>query len=196
MRSWQGKESDLCRTPQLLDVSKQAVDVLTSSESCEAFSREVHHYVRDYIQLADQKAGFLFAALSASSLLAYNTGLYRHEALLSWFDSPHRWKAAQLTAFFAVIPLICSAAAAVAVVIPRRESHPGIVFWQGIIRFRNKRDYADKVIAADSAILTRALLEDAYGLAKACRRKYRALRIAIWAGTIGAASTLLFLLIK
>ena len=156
----------------------------------------MHHYVRDYIQLADQKAGFLFAALSASSLLAYNLGLYRHEALLSWFNSPAKWKPAQLTAFFAVVPLICSAAAAVAVVIPRRDSRPGLVFWEGIVRFRSGQEYADEVIGADAAALTRAFLEDAYDLTRACKRKYLALEIAIWAGALGAASTLLFLLTK
>lgn len=170
--------------------------MLASPQSCEAFSREVHHYVRDYIQLADQKAGFLFAALSASSLLAYNLGLYRHEALLSWLDSPQKWQTSQLAAFFAVIPLVCSAAAAVAVVIPRRESRPGLVFWEGIVRFRNRQEYADTVIKADAAILTRAFLEDVYDLTRACRRKYLALEIAIWAGATGAASTLIFLLSK
>jgi hypothetical protein len=62
------------------------------------------------------------------------------------------------------------------------------------VKFQSSADYADRVVSTEPAMLTRALLADAYDLATVCRRKYLALGGAIWAGAIGTLATILFLL--
>jgi hypothetical protein len=177
------------------DVSNTSITPSTfRSEATDTFAREVHHYVRDYIQLADQKAGLIFATLSALSILAYNLGLYNSHGLLCWLKPLEKWRFTELTAFLAILSTSCSAISALVVIIPRRDSVRGIGFWDSVVKFQSSADYAHKVVSTEPAMLTRALLEDAYELATVCRRKYLALGGAIWAGAVGTVATILFLL--
>jgi hypothetical protein len=48
------------------------------------------------------------------------------------------------------------------VIIPRRDSVRGIVFWNSVVKFQSSADYADRVVSTEPAMLTRALLADAY----------------------------------
>jgi hypothetical protein len=136
----------------------------------------------------------IFAALSALSVLAYNLGLYNRHGLLCWIQPPEKWRFTEVIAFLAILSTSCSAISALVVIIPRRDSVRGIVFWNSVVKFQSSADYADRVVSTEPAMLTRALLEDAYDLATVCRRKYLALGGAIWAGAIGTVATILFLL--
>ena len=146
--------------------------------------------------LPTKKAGLIFAALSALSVLAYNLGLYNRHGLLCWIQPPEKWRFTELIAFLAILSTSCSAISALLVIIPRRDSVRGIVFCRRTpsVKFQSSADYADRVVSTEPAMLTRALLEDAYDLATVCRRKYLALGGAIWAGAIGTVATILFLL--
>jgi hypothetical protein len=86
------------------DVSNASIGPSTfGPEARDTFAREAHHYVRDYIQLADQKAGLIFTALSALSVLAYNLGLYSIHGLLCWLKPPEKWRFTELIAFLAIL---------------------------------------------------------------------------------------------
>lgn len=153
-----------------------------------AFGADLHGYVREYIALADQKAGVLFTLLA--SMLVF---LHSQNATRRWIVDPRGWGPLEVIALAAVVGLLLGAAGALSVVVPRtRGASRGYVFWGAIAAHRNAQEYADRVATEDAQSLVRAKLEHCYELAAVCQRKYWFLDRAIWCGVIGLAAALAY----
>ena len=147
----------------------------------DGFATHVHHYLSDYIQLADKKAGFVFVATSV--FLAY---LESHDLALLWWKRPSLWLAVDWLACLTVALLLGSALFAYLTVVPRLGGGgPGFVYWESIVSHGSAAAYADRVGALDPAATTRLTLEHAYALAAVGTAKYRMLRAAMILGAAG-----------
>lgn len=161
----------------------------TRLATANSFAVEIHTYVRQNIAWADQKAAFLFAAVTA--VLAY---LHKDGATRRWLVDPSRWQIPDALACLAVLGLVGGAICALLAVAPRfRGSPQGMIYWKAIASFGRAKDYADRVVASEASALTRAKLEHCYELAQICRRKYRAVNIAIWSGSLGLGAAVAYL---
>lgn len=154
------------------------------------FADQTHQYIREYIRLADQKAAFFFSACTA--LLAF---LYRSDIAARWLKPVLSWNVVDAAAFLAMVSLAVAAIVSLVVIIPRTPgSRRGYLFWEAIAEYDTNRQYADDLASLTIPSLLQAKNEHCHDLARVCRRKYRALRIALWVGTVGlGASVLLFL---
>lgn len=160
------------------------------SSTASEFARHVHQYQREYIALADQKAGFVFAA--ASALLAY---VYHQDVHLRWLKAIGTWSAPDLIAALGMAGLFIGLVAAALVVVPRlAASHRGLIFFLSVAKFAGSGDYAAAVVREADESLTQAVLQHAYDLALVARRKYRVLNVAIVATALGTALSFAVLL--
>ena len=163
--------------------------VLTSApDDSNGFTEFVHYYIREYIRLADQKAGFFFAGSTA--LLAF---LYRNDISERWLKPVMQWNIVDVLAFVAMFALAVGGFLAVLVVIPRRRgSRRSDIFWEGIAEYDNARDYADNISTLSSATVRQIKAEHCFEIASVCRRKYGML---IWSLRICATGLLAALLV-
>jgi len=169
-----GREDETTRTPDL--------------GAAAAFGADEHAYIRDYIALADQKAGSLFAIVAA--MLAY---LQVQGATRRWISDPRTWHLVDALACFAIVALVTGAVLSLLAVAPRLTGAPhGVVFWNAVAMCASGEDYAEQVIGMDQRRLLRAKLEHCYELAKVCRAKYRVLAAAIWVGGAGLAAAVIY----
>jgi hypothetical protein len=161
-------------------------------DAAAAFGADLHGYVREYIALADQKAGVLFTLLTG--MLAY---LQTQNAARRWMVKPVQWGLLDLVAFVAVVGLLLGGIGALSVVVPRtRGSARGFVFWGAIADHRSASEYADRVAAEEAPSLVRAKLEHCHDLAVVCQRKYWFLDTAIWCGAVGLGAALVYVAIS
>jgi hypothetical protein len=146
--------------------------------------------LREYIQLADQKAMFFFAG--ATALLAF---LFRSGVSSRWMKHVMTWHVLDLVTFIAMLALGVSAVIAMLVLIPRTNgSRRGHVFWEAIAEFANARAYADDLSGLSAATLAQLHAEHCYELSVVCRKKYRVLKAALWVGAVGLVATVIVLL--
>lgn len=156
------------------------------------FADEIHQYVREYIRLADQKASFFFASVTA--ILAY----LHHQGLTTiWLRPPTGWGFNDMVAFAATVGLFVSAVACLATVLPRLYgSKRGLIYFSAIREYDSARDYSNEVIKQSSEDLLDAKLKHAYDLSDICNRKYDVLKWGQWAGAIGVIASLLLLVLS
>jgi hypothetical protein len=161
------------------------------SPEASGFAEHVHQYQREYIALADQKAGFIFAASSA--LLAY---VYQQDVHLRWLKSVGDWSATDVAALLGMGGLFVGLVAAALVVVPRLAStHKGLIFFLSVAEHPSAGEYSAAVANETGESLTAAVLQHVYDLALVARRKYRVLNVAIVATAVGAALSFLVLLL-
>lgn len=164
---------------------------LPAPDSHAKFSDDVHNYVRESIRNADQKAAFFFAAMTA--ILAF---LNTQKVSARWLKDIREWSFVDGLGFTSMLGLAVGAAILLAVIFPRlRGSRRGLIFFNAIAEYENSTEYADAVLGQSSPDVTRTKLQHCFDLSKICRSKYRMLRIGFWAGSIGAAAALAFLLL-
>jgi hypothetical protein len=150
------------------------------------FASFVHQYIRDYINLADQKATFFFTG--ATALLAF---LYNKNVSVRWLKPVMTWNILDTVAFVAMVALAVGAFLALLVVIPRTPgSRRGFIFWEAIAEYDTGRQYGDELWVLSTPTLFQVKAEHCYDLAKVARRKYKILRCALWAGAVGLAGAL------
>jgi hypothetical protein len=154
------------------------------------FAYAVHKYVRDNIQLADQKAAFFFTG--ATALLAF---LFKNGTSEYWIKPLMQWNVIDITAFVAMGGLGAGSLLAISVVWPRLPgSRRGFIFWEAVAEYETAREYADDVARLSAATLSQCVSEHCHDLSKVCRAKYKHLRFSIWLCSIGlAASVCIFL---
>lgn len=162
------------------------------ADARERFAESAHQYVREYIRLADQKATFLFTG--ATALLAF---LYKNDVSARWLKPVMQWNILDTVVFVAMTALALGVLLALLVVIPRTPgSRRGFLFWEAIAEYDSARQYSDELGLLSSATLFQVKTEHCFDLARVCRKKYRALRAAMWAGAVGlAASVFVFLFV-
>jgi hypothetical protein len=158
----------------------------------EAFAKDSQEYLRTFLQLADQKAAFVFTAAGAILALLYSKGAHLRWAV--WPPPTGIDGVAGAAAFVAMIALVVAGVYAVAVVGPREAREGRGLFYWGEVRAHGPT-YVDAVarLTADDALRER--LENCRDLADVCDRKYRSLRRAIRSGAIGTAAALIYLLV-
>lgn len=150
------------------------------------FASFAHQYIREYINLADQKATFFFTGGTALLAFMYNKDVSAH-----WLKPVMQWNILDTIAFVAMAALALGAFLALLVVIPRTPgSRRGFLFWEAIAEYDGGRQYFDDLWRLSGATLVQVKAEHCYELAKVCRRKYRMLRLALWSGAVGLAGSL------
>lgn len=176
--------------------SEGAIQILPSPQTPAAFgpnatfAQETHQYVREYIKLADQKAAFIFTA--GATLLAF---LYQRNLSQRWLKFPNAWSLGDSLAFIAMLGLSSAILASLVVVVPRlKGSRRGFIFWEAIAEFESSTQYSNAVSKLNAFELAQARFDHCFELSKICKQKYRVLYFSIWAGAIGLASTVLYLL--
>lgn len=155
-----------------------------------AFAEQAHQYIREYIRLADQKAAFFFSASTA--LLAF---LYKSGVSARWLKPVLTWNILDFSAFLAMVSLAMAAVVSLGVIVPRTPgSRRGYLFWEAIAEYDVNRQYADDLAGLSIPTLLQVKSEHCHDLAKVCRRKYSALRIALRIGMVGLGSSIVVFL--
>jgi hypothetical protein len=150
------------------------------------FSAFAHQYIREYINLADQKATFFFTG--GTALLAF---MYNKNVSARWLKPVMLWDILDTIAFVAMGALAVGAFLALLVVIPRTPgSRRGFLFWEAIAEYETGRQYSDDLWRLSGPSLVQVKAEHCFDLAVVCRRKYRMLRYALWTGAVGLAGAL------
>lgn len=154
------------------------------------FAGFVHQYVREYIQLADQKAAFVFAASAALLAFLYNSG-----ASKLWLKAPTNWAWIDAVAFLSMVGLAVTSFLAVITVFPRMGgAKRGLVFFNAIAAHAEPGDYVAAVGALNHSDIAAVQLQHCHELARVCRMKYRALRRSFFVGAVAMLATLMYLL--
>jgi hypothetical protein len=161
------------------------------------FPEFIHQYLREYIALADQKAAFAFAAVTAT--LAYLASQNAFQ-LIGLGPSAPVWSWRAFTGLPAAAALVASACSAIAVVAPRLKRNdrvsPGTIFWEDIVSYANSREYSSAVESLTKLQAAEQVRLHCFTLAQICSRKYRILNRSIWIGVGGFGLTLLFAVLK
>jgi hypothetical protein len=155
------------------------------------FVGDTQAHLRESINLADQKAGFLFATVTA--VLAY---LHTSGGTQRWLTALRggSWDFGEILASVAVLGLVAGAVCALFVVVPRiRGTVKGVVASWAIARFTSPGAYVDEVLSTDPEALTRAKLEHCWCLAQISRRKYQVVNIALWCSFVGLLAAVAYL---
>jgi hypothetical protein len=177
----QKAETKLKKEPQPTKTKK--------TENHAAFANDLHGYIRDHIQLADQKAVFLFAAVGTMLAFLHGKGITK-----IWMTDPRQWHLPEVFSFVAVIGLLIGALASFWVIVPRLRGAPrGFIYWKSIKLFENKSQYATHILSCDAEALITAKLEHCHELAVICTQKYRAVSLALWCGGIGLLAGIFYL---
>ena len=176
------RKHQMPRSLQLPGV-RGCVQILMRRTSSAAFA---HHYVRDYINLADQKATLFFTG--ATALLAF---MYNKNVSARWLKPLMQWNILDTIAFVAMAALAVGAFLALLVIIPRTPgSRRGFLFWEAIAEYETGRQYSDDISLLSGPSLMQVKAEHCYDLAVVCQRKYRMLSCALWTGAVGLAGAL------
>ncbi len=145
------------------------------------FSKFVHEYIREYISLADQKAAFFFAASTALLAFLHNERISDH-----WLKPFQTWNWLDVIAMSAMLALAFAALLSLAVIIPRTGGpKTGFIFWEAIADRKNAQQYAEEVSGLSNDKIVESKAEHCFVIAAICRRKYKLLRRALWAGVLG-----------
>ena len=142
-------------------------------------------YAGQYILLADTKAGLTFSFDSA--LIAWLVGNPENKALIL---HPAGFLPS-LTVCTALVLLLFSACCAFFVVVPRLSSRSGegIIFFGAVARRKSSSDFIHDIALKNETDLITARLGHSYDLSKICQRKYRHLKLAMWAAFLGLLAT-------
>jgi hypothetical protein len=164
---------------------------VTDSERLMGFVDGGHEYVREFIGLADQKAGFLFATTAA--MLVY---LYHQGALGLWWTPIDLWGVMSFGAFVATAALFASANCAVLVVWPcLKGSTEGMLFWKAIAAYSSQQEYLARLHGLSDEALVDQKAGHLYELAVICDRKYRWVNRSTWFGATGLLLSILLVVV-
>ena len=172
---------------KLKDQAKE--QIIGTADELANFTDTLHEYILDQILLADQKATFLFAAVS--TMLAY---LHSKGITKLWIKDPRQWLFSETLVFVAVAGLFFGALASFLVIVPRLRGAPrGIIFWKSISLFESRREYVEHILSIAPRMLISVKLEHCHELAQICKQKYSAVSAGIWCGGVGLLASVLYL---
>lgn len=139
-------------------------------------------YVSSYIQLADTKAGWVFAI--AAGLLVYVLGKDDLRSLLFPAEPSVRLAALILTVAF----LAASAIFSFLVVTPRLPpSGEGVVSFFSVAKKPTAESYVREIASMTDSALSEARLKHSYAISGVCTKKYSRLWWACLTGVLGLA---------
>jgi len=147
-----------------------------------AFSEFHEGYVSRYIQLADTKASWIFALVSALIVFLITSDDFEKFDL---FAVENCLLVILLLLTFGM--LIISAIFAFLVIAPnlRSPSGEGLVFFGSVAKHENSGAYVNKVSGLSEQEMANLRLQHCYDLSKVCSKKYNRLKVSIWLGSIG-----------
>ena len=152
------------------------------------FAWHAHAYVRDFIRLADRKAGFIFAI--GIALLSY---LHTLSPISGSMRDPRTWAFADGWSVVASVCISVSVLLSLWVVVPRQQgSKRGALFFDAVSEYGSAAEYSDHVVGLAEAELVGETLRHAHELAGVCQRKYAALRKSLWAGFVGIVALVIY----
>ncbi|MBI5387130.1 MAG: hypothetical protein HZA90_20865 [Verrucomicrobia bacterium] len=158
----------------------------------------VHQYLRDYIALADQKAAFVLAAVSAILAFLVSSGALQPLKDFALLGAGFSWS--KLVGVLACGLLSTAAILAILVVVPRLNSDTkpcsGFIFWKAIIAFGRAEDYAAAVQGLTKKMAGVEVQRHCFVLAQVCDQKYGFLNWAIRIGAVAFVLTVVFLFMK
>lgn len=172
--------------------SRQKEDSESNSEATRGFCEFTHEYLRQYIELADQKAAFLFAIVSAISAYVLTSKFSPFVKPFQW-STPVEWL--QLSGKTSVILFVISAVSCILVVLPRlwRNPKPGLIFWEEIVAVESVEKYAEMACNQTDQSASCEIVNHAYALAGVCKRKYFYLKVAMYLAFLGFILLALYL---
>lgn len=175
---------------QLQDRPEQLADL----ESVNAFARDAHDHLSNSIQLADQKAGYLFATVTAVLAYLHSTNV-THRCLTAIKSG--QWGFAETLILIAIAGLVVGAIGSMVVVVPRmRGSAKGIVASWAVASFETPQEYVDTVLLSEANLLARAKLEHIWSLAQINRRKYQIITVTMRCSFAGLLASITYLIIS
>lgn len=170
--------------PDLGSPSRQKTEGEDTSESGRVFCEFTHQYLRQYIELADQKAAFLFAVVSALSAYAVSSSFspFANPAIWCWPPDWHHF-AGKISIFL----FFFSAFFCILVVLPRLwpNPQPGLIFWEDILAMPSQEKYVETACSQTSQTASCQMAKHAYTLAGVCKRKYLLLKLAMYSALLG-----------
>ena len=143
-------------------------------------------YLTDNIKFADQKAGLLLGVdglLLRAAIDYFKAVGITVESLLYSMTRSERFFLIVGTVF-----LIIGIILALAVVFPRRSSgtRKGFIFWESIATYPSADEYTKEVMNVTDDELDRKMAEQQYYVSMTATKKYKMLRRAFWASSLGA----------
>lgn len=143
-------------------------------------------YLTDNIKFADSKAGVLIGMdglLLRSAIDYFKSAGITTESLFETSTFVGRLSVILGSAFL-ILGIILS----LAVVFPRRASgaKKGFVFWESIAKYPSVEAYTNDVMNVGEDELDRTMAEQQYYVSATATKKYRMLRRAFWASSLGA----------
>ncbi len=164
--------------------SKQETETITFSENARNFCEFTHAYLRQYIELADQKAAFLFAIVSAISGYVI-TSKASPFAIPINCNLPLNW--VHISGKASLLLFLISAIACIWVVLPRLKQNdkPGPIFWGEIVAVNSADEYAKMVGNNKDQATSYGVAMHVHTLAVICNRKYFWLKMAMYAALVG-----------
>lgn len=143
-------------------------------DSKKNFSNFHDSYLRQYIQQADTKSSWLFAANSA--LIIWILG---NPQLLSFIkqDSP---SFLAVVTVFSALALVTSCGLLFDAIRPRAVfvKEKGIIYFHHVENYSGPDEFANKIIEMDDAAIFRERLRAQYAMSRICATKYRRLYAA------------------
>ena len=145
------------------------------------FIDDVHHYVREHIRNADQKAIFFFGATAALLAVLHSLG-----ASARWLKPLQAWDLLDTVTFIGMLTLALSALTSAWAVVPRLPgSRRGLLYFNAVAEYESQSEYARAVLGATAHVLWTEKAGHCHILSKVCRQKYRYLRVSLWFGLVG-----------
>lgn len=154
------------------------------------FADQTHQYIREYIQAADQKAAFFFAAFGV--IVAYSNSI---GVLDAWVVNISTWGPSEFIIFIHAALILNAALCCLWVVKPRLSgSKKGIIFFKSIAEYESADGFVTEFSESQISKLLVEKLQHTYEISKVCRDKYAVLGIGLWTGGIGTSLLMLVLL--
>lgn len=150
------------------------------------YSRLEITYLTDNIKFADSKAAFLIGMdglLLRAAVDYFKSAGIKFESLLESLTLYERF-----FLIFGSASLIVGIMLSIAVVFPRRSSGltRGFIFWESIARYPSADEYTKDLMNVTEDELDRKMAEQHYYVSITATKKYKMLRRAFWASSIGA----------
>lgn len=161
-------------------MTAQGEHVRATDAELTTFANDVHGYLRQNISWADQKAAFLFAAVSAFIAFLHTKqalGVWRKGQMFAWQDG---------TGLLAGICLLSAAGCVFVAVWPSRKGKStGLVFWGSIAGKPSAGAYVDDVKPLSGSELAEEKLRHSYELAGIAARKFQWVDWAMRSAIVG-----------
>jgi len=163
---------------------QKKTETFAFSETARSFCEFTHEYLRQYIELADQKAAFLFAITSAVSGYIITSKVSPFVNSIDW-QLPLNWSL--MAGKASVLLFLISALSCILAVLPRlkRNERPGLIFWEEIIAVDSADKYVKMVGNHNDQSMSYEIAAHSHTLAGICNRKYLCLKVGMYVAFAG-----------